>query len=137
MYSSSCPEGECTEEMTIERIIGNPIYNYQLLKRITVYWDNVEQAIGKVDKKGTLTRMKKLKSQHGKLPTEDDLKSAAKAMNKLQDVYSLSPSQLVTGIIGNMSHIRSTHQPYYSQEKYPRAPSYPWLILITLQGWLQ
>ena len=41
--------------MTRERIIGNHIYNYQLLKRITVYWDNVEQAIGKVDKKGTLT----------------------------------------------------------------------------------
>ena len=100
VYSTSCPEGECTEEMTRERIIGNPIYNYQLLKRITVYWDNVEQAIGKVDKKGTLTRMKKLKSRHGKLPTEDDLKTAAKAINKLQDVYSLAPDQLVMGNIG-------------------------------------
>jgi hypothetical protein len=100
VYNSSCPEGECTEEMTTERIIGNPIYNYQLLKRITVYWSNVEQAIGKVDKKGTLTRIKKLKSRHGKLPTQDDLKAAAKAINKLQDVYNLESNKLVTGNIG-------------------------------------
>ena len=86
--------------MTRERIIGNPIYNYQLLKRITVYWNNVEQAIGKVDRKGTLARMKKLKGRHGKLPTEEDLKGAAKAINKLQDVYKLDPSQLVMGNIG-------------------------------------
>ena len=112
MYTSSCPEGESTEEMTTERIIGNPIYNYQLLKRITVYWGNVERAIGKVDKKGTLTRMKKLKSRHGKLPTEDDLKSAAKAMNKLQDVYSLAPDQLVVGNIGMIPDINDAI--YYS-----------------------
>jgi len=103
VYSSSCPEGECTEEMTRERIIGNPIYNYQLLKRITVYWNNVEQAIEKVDRKGTLTRMKKLRSRHGKLPTEEDLKGAAKAINKLQDVYNLDPTKLVTGNIGELS----------------------------------
>jgi len=103
VYSSSCPEGECTEEMTTERIIGNPIYNYQLLKRITVYWSNVEQAIGKVDKKGTLARMKKLKSKHRKLPTEEDLKAAAKAINKLQDVYSIEPDKLVMGNIGDIS----------------------------------
>ena len=125
--------------MTRERIIGNPIYNYQLLKRITVYWDNVEQAIGKVDKKGTLTRMKKLKSRHGKLPTEDDLKTAAKAINKLQDVYSLAPDQLVMGNIGMIPDNTNTdtYKPYNSQEKYPQTPNYPWLILITLQGWLQ
>ena len=86
--------------MTSERIIGNPIYNYQLLKRITVYWNNVEQAIEKVHRKGTLTRMKKLRSRHGKLPTEEDLKGAAKAINKLQDVYNLDPTKLVTGNIG-------------------------------------
>ena len=94
--------------MTTERIIGNPIYNYQLLKRITVYWSNVEQAIGKVDKKGTLARMKKLKSKHRKLPTEEDLKAAAKAINKLQDVYSIEPDKLVMGNIG-MPDINAIH----------------------------
>ena len=83
-----------------ERIVGNPIYNYQLLKRITVFWDNVEQAIGKVDRKGTLARIKKLKGKHGKLPTEEDVKGAAKAHNKLQEVYKLDSSQLVIGNIG-------------------------------------
>ena len=86
--------------MTTERIIGNPIYNYQLLKRVTVYWSNVEKAIGKVDNKGTLARMKKLKSKHKKMPTEDDLKAAAKAINKLQDVYNIESEKLVLGDIG-------------------------------------
>merc|ERR1712066_380889 len=103
VYSSSCPEGECSEQMTTERIIGNPIYNYQLLKRVTVYWSNVEKAIGKVDNKGTLARMKKLKSKHKKMPTEDDLKAAAKAINKLQDVYNIEPEKLVLGDIGEIS----------------------------------
>ena len=104
VYHSSCPEGECTEEMHTERIIGNPIYNYQLLKRVTVYWSNVEKAIGKVDNKATLARIKKLKTKQKKMPTEDDLKAAAKALNKLQDMYSIKPEQLVLGNIGNLSN---------------------------------
>ena len=36
-----CGEGECTESLT-EAIIGNPIHNFQLLKRVTVQWKNVQ-----------------------------------------------------------------------------------------------
>ena len=88
--------------MTVERILSNPIYNYQLLKRVTVYWSNVEKSIQKIDHKGTLARLRKIKSKHGKLPTEDDLKAAGKALNRLQDVYSLEPRNMVQGIIGQI-----------------------------------
>ena len=29
-------------EGEVENIIGNPVYSYQLIKRITVFWRNVE-----------------------------------------------------------------------------------------------
>ena len=91
--------------MTTERIIGNPIYNYQLLKRVTVYWANVEKAIGKVDNKGTLTRIKKLKNKQKKMPTEEDLKAAANALNRLQYMYNIEPERLVAGNIGIQTKI--------------------------------
>ena len=125
--------------MTTERIIGNPIYNYQLLKRVTVYWANVEKAIGKVDNKGTLTRIKKLKTKQKKMPTEEDLKAAAKALNKLQDMYNIEPENLVAGNIGIPTSVPYLDIYYYccSKANYPLVQSCPWLILIILQGWLQ
>ena len=100
VYLASCPNGECTEEMTRDRILGNPIYNYQLLKRTTVYWANVEKAIGGVDHKATLTKMRKLKAKQRIMPTEEDLKAAAKSLTRLQDIYRLSPEQLILGNLG-------------------------------------
>ena len=124
--------------MTTEHIIGNPIYNYQLLKRVTVYWANVEKAIGKVDNKGTLVRIKKLKAKQKKMPTEEDLKAAAKALNKLQDMYNIEPENLVAGNIGKPTLLYFPIVYFlYSQAKYPLVQSYPWQILIILQGWLQ
>ena len=37
------------------------MYNYQLLKRVTVYWANVEKAVGRVDGEGVLARIRKIK----------------------------------------------------------------------------
>ena len=99
--------------MTTEHIIGNPIYNYQLLKRVTVYWANVEKAIGKVDNKGTLVRIKKLKAKQKKMPTEEDLKAAAKALNKLQDMYNIEPENLVAGNIGKPTLLYFPHSLLY------------------------
>lgn len=93
-----CPGGACDEETMMERVLGNPIYNYQLLKRVTVYWANVEKAISKVDREDALSRIKKIKrweqvkSQHTlarrnrELPTESDLQSAARSLTYLAEV---------------------------------------------------
>jgi hypothetical protein len=35
-----------------ERILGNPLYNYQLLKRLIVYYKKVENAVEKTDSSG-------------------------------------------------------------------------------------
>jgi hypothetical protein len=35
-----------------ERILGNPVYNYQLLKRLIVYYKKVESAVEKTDSSG-------------------------------------------------------------------------------------
>ena len=123
--------------MTRERIIGNPIYNFQLLRRGTdLYWNNVEQAVGKVDREGTLARISKLKSLHGKLPTVEDLKAAANALNKLQEVYKLNPSQLVRGYIGDLDiEGEKCNKPIFLQEKYPLVLCLQVRILTTLLEW--
>ena len=38
---SHCGEGDYSEKDT-EAILGNPIHNFQLLKRVTVFWKNVQ-----------------------------------------------------------------------------------------------
>ena len=42
---------KCDAQTLADRIVGNPIYNYQLLKRLVVYWKNMETVIKKVDAK--------------------------------------------------------------------------------------
>ena len=42
----------CDEEVMMQKIVGNPIYNYQMLKRLLVYWKNMEESIKKIDTKG-------------------------------------------------------------------------------------
>ena len=36
----------------MQKVVGNPIYNYQMLKRLLVYWKNMEESIKKIDTKG-------------------------------------------------------------------------------------
>ena len=97
-----CPGGACDEETMMERVLGNPIYNYQLLKRVTVYWANVEKAISRVDREDTLSRIRKIKRwevrseqpfarRTRELPTESDLQSAARSITYLAEVRTAPP----------------------------------------------
>lgn len=45
------PPDRCDDTDILERIVGNPIYNYQMLKRLLVYWKNMEEDIKKIDTK--------------------------------------------------------------------------------------
>ena len=52
MYrTENCQQG-CPREVMMEKIVGNPIYSYQLLKRMHVYIKNIESALRDVDVKG-------------------------------------------------------------------------------------
>jgi hypothetical protein len=61
VYGRACPGGQCSEQAVEEHVLGNPIHNYQLLKRVTVYWANVEKAISKVDREAVLAAIRKIK----------------------------------------------------------------------------
>ena len=45
------PADKCDDKRLQERIVSNPIYNYQMLKRLLVYWKTMEDTIKKIDSK--------------------------------------------------------------------------------------
>ena len=45
------PPESCNDEVLLQRIVGNPIYNYQMLKRLLVSWKSMEESIKKIDTK--------------------------------------------------------------------------------------
>ncbi|XP_059092577.1 prolyl 4-hydroxylase subunit alpha-2-like [Tigriopus californicus] len=90
---------KCTDQNLMDKIVGNPIYNYQVLKRLNVYFKKVEEATKAVDTKKTLQELRKVRNKHGGLPTEADLQGAAKALNRLQDMYKLNITDFARGRI--------------------------------------
>ena len=124
-----CPGGACDEETMMERVLGNPIYNYQLLKRVTVYWANVEKAISKVDREDTLSRIKKIKRWEQAEVTAPTCQEEPRVANRERpperrqephllgggkagtvspgQVYALSPGEVVQGnILGRTTGAR-------------------------------
>ena len=47
----------------------------------------------------TLGELRKVRKKHGGMPTEADLQGAAKALNRLQEVYKLNTTEFVRGQI--------------------------------------
>ena len=90
-----CNDEGCSEDIT-EQIIGNPIENFQLLKRVTVTWKKVLSSIENIDGKKIVSNLKKVKKKE-KLPNDDDLNFAAKSINYLKEVYQFSPKDLTSG----------------------------------------
>lgn len=45
------PPESCSDEVLLQRVVGNPIYNYQMLKRLLVTWKTMEESIKKIDTK--------------------------------------------------------------------------------------
>ena len=115
VYGAACKGGECSESQLQEKVLGNPIYNYQLLKRVTVYWANVEKAIDKVDREAMLSKVRKIKRRSANLPSESDLQEAARTLTRLADVYSLNPEDLAAGsLMGRATGAAlSTKDTYY------------------------
>jgi len=101
VYLSECGGDEnCSDDVISERIVGNPIYNYQLLKRSIVFLKKVEDSIYDIDVKGTAAQIKKLKKKYGGLPNEDDQNISGKTLLRLIETYDLDIEGLANGIIG-------------------------------------
>lgn len=48
------PVDKCDDETITQKIVGNPIYGYQILKRLHVYWKNLETSIKEADAKSKI-----------------------------------------------------------------------------------
>ena len=54
------PTDSCDQDV-LDNIVGNPIYNYQMLKRLLVYWKNLEEDMKKIDTKREYIKDTKIK----------------------------------------------------------------------------
>ncbi|XP_066955575.1 prolyl 4-hydroxylase subunit alpha-2-like [Macrobrachium rosenbergii] len=132
-YEQVSAEGVATDEGIMERLAGNPVHAFHLMKRLTVdwrhiedqakkdYWINVVEAMsGGVGGRGGLSV---------RLPAEEDLHGAAQALVRLHDVYNLNMTQLVRGNVwGVQSYAELTAQDClymgkhsFNMGMYPRA----------------
>ncbi|KAG7176015.1 Prolyl 4-hydroxylase subunit alpha-2-like 3, partial [Homarus americanus] len=95
-YEQVSAEGPATDEVMMERLAGNPVHAFHLMKRITVDWRHIEDQ-AKVDHwRGVEEAMRNV-GVGVKLPREEDLHGAAQALIRLHDVYNLNMTQLVRG----------------------------------------
>ena len=46
-----CLDAQSCDDDILERIVGNPIYNYQMLKRLLVHWKKLEEEMKNIDTK--------------------------------------------------------------------------------------
>ena len=47
----NCWNLDSCDDDVLEKIVGNPIYNYQMLKRLLLYWKTLEEDMKKIDTK--------------------------------------------------------------------------------------
>jgi len=83
-----------------DRVAGNPIHAYNLVKRLTVDWKRVEQDLAghEVAWKETAFQLKKRRLGTVQ-PKEEDLHGSAQAIIRLQDVYQLDVRDMSQGDI--------------------------------------
>ncbi|XP_070552707.1 prolyl 4-hydroxylase subunit alpha-1-like isoform X2 [Ptychodera flava] len=85
-------------------IVSNPVSAFQLIKRLHLDWRNIN------NKTTDLRNYKELKANLANhrvhIPKDSDLRGAAKALLRLEDVYQLEPQTIVQGDIGGVSATR-------------------------------
>ena len=82
-----------------DRVAGNPIHAYNLVKRFVVDWKRIEQDLAKDEWKETAFKLKKRRLGTVQ-PKDDDLHKSAQAIIKLQETYKLEVRDLSRGDIG-------------------------------------
>eukprot|EP00095_Tigriopus_kingsejongensis_P007522 snap_masked-scaffold103_size370364-processed-gene-2.2 protein:Tk07522 transcript:snap_masked-scaffold103_size370364-processed-gene-2.2-mRNA-1 annotation:"hypothetical protein DAPPUDRAFT_22132" len=90
---------EDSDEEFMEKIIGNPIHAYKLMKRFSVDWKKIEEDLQGDEWAETQfsVRRKRLRSV---FPRDEDLNGSAQSLIRLQDVYELDIRDLDCLFIG-------------------------------------
>lgn len=140
-YEQVSAEGAATEEVIMERLAGNPVHAFHLMKRLTVDWKHIQNHNTIDDSwRGVVEALSGASVGSGanggvagsfrvRLPREEDLHGAAQALVRLHDVYNLNMTQLVRGNVwGVESYAELTAQDCLYMGKhsfnlglYPRA----------------
>jgi len=100
-YSSTLDEfpEDLDIEKKVAKLAGNPIHTYNVVRRLSVDFANIEQELRVDQWKEHEQEVQKLRLG-GVVPKEKDLHGAAQALIRLQDVYELDISNLADGKIG-------------------------------------
>lgn len=109
-YESVIEEQALTEDDFMERVAGNPIHAYRLMKRLTLDWLNIENQIKSDDWRDAIRRLEHVR-MGSKFPKEEDFNGAAQALIRLQDTYELNMTELARGNLwGRQTHAELTAQ---------------------------
>lgn len=112
-YASITEEGADTEDEFQERVAGNPIHAYRLMKRLTVDWNNIKHQLLNDQWEGAAA-VKDLQDvvMKGGFPNNEDFMGAAHALIRLQDTYELNITELSRGKLWD----RQTHAELKAQD---------------------
>lgn len=97
-YESITKEEAGTEDEFQERVVGNPIHAYRLMKRLTVDWNNIKnQLLDDQFKDNEAVKDLQQVVMSGGFPNDEDFTGAAYAIIRLQDTYELNITELSRG----------------------------------------
>ncbi|XP_077863014.1 prolyl 4-hydroxylase subunit alpha-1-like [Saccoglossus kowalevskii] len=92
-----------SEELTnkalenVDDFLANPVNAFMLVKRLYIEWNEVINSTKSLINYGDLAI--NVSKHRANIPTESDLQGAAQALLRLQDVYKLRPSDIISGNI--------------------------------------
>jgi prolyl 4-hydroxylase len=93
--------------------ISHPIDAYHLIKRLTINWDQVKEALLRESNITDKIRNEMMTISKS-FPTSDDLSGAAFSLAQLQGAYHLNVSQLASGFFTFKHQIFSSNRPLNS-----------------------
>lgn len=93
--------------------ISHPIDAYHLIKRLTINWDQVKEALLRESNITDKIRNEMMTISKS-FPTSDDLSGAAFSLAQLQGAYRLNVSQLASGFFTFKHQIFSSNRPLNS-----------------------
>jgi prolyl 4-hydroxylase len=105
-FADTAGRSEFQGKFASDEIIGNPLQAFQLVKRLTINWERIQNKMKNYDWKN----VEKLTNIYDVfMPNQDDLHGAALALVRLQDTYNLNMSDLARGsIFGYQTQVEMT-----------------------------
>jgi len=109
-YESVVAEKVTNEEEFMERVAGNPVHAYRLMKRLTVDWKEIQHHMRNDDWQYAVRNLEHI-GMRSNFPNDEDFFGAAQALIRLQDTYELNITDLSRGnLLGRQTHAELTAQ---------------------------